>query len=57
MTRTQLMAKVMMTYGDKLTLGEIANIKAALKWYGEDDIIDDQWEEHLIGIVDMYNNL
>ncbi len=31
-------------------------IKEALNGYGEDDIIDDQWEEHVAGIVDMYNS-
>jgi len=56
MTRKQALAKVLQKHGDNLTIMEIVAIKEALNWYGEDDIIDDQWEEHVAGIVEMYNS-
>ena len=48
------MAKVLQKYGDKFSIKQIMDIKAALKWYGEDDIIDDEWEDHVANIVEMY---
>lgn len=54
MTRKQALAKVLQKNGDNLTIMEIMTIKKALNWYGEDDIIDDQWGEHVAGIVEMY---
>lgn len=54
MTRQKAMAKVLQKYGDKFSIKQIMGIKAALKWYGEDDIIDDEWEDHVANIVEMY---
>lgn len=56
MTRKQALAKVLQKHGDNLTIMEIVAIKEALNWYGEDDIIDDEWDEHVAGIVEMYNS-
>lgn len=56
MTRKQALSKLLQKHGDNLTIMQIMTVKEALNWYDEDDIIDDQWEEHVAGIVDMYNN-
>ena len=54
MTRQMAMAKVLKKYGDLLDVMQIMAIKQALKWYGEDDISDTDWDEHVAGIVQMY---
>ena len=56
MTRKMALAKVLNKYGDKFSIMQITAIKEALNWYGEDDIIDNQWDEHVAGIVEMYNS-
>lgn len=54
MTRKQALAKVLQKYGDEFSVMQIMAIKEALNWYGEDDIIDDDWDCHVAGIVEMY---
>lgn len=54
MTRELAMAKVLKKYGDLLNVMQIGAIKQALKWYGEDDISDTDWDEHVANIVAMY---
>jgi len=56
MTRKKALAKVLQKYGDEFSVMQIMAIKEALNWYGEDDIIDDQWDEHVAGIVEMYSS-
>lgn len=56
MTRQLALAKVLKKYGDKFTVMQIMAIKEALKWYGEDDISDTDWDEHVAGIVEIYNS-
>ena len=54
MTRQIALAKVLKKYGDQLSIEEIAIIKQALKWYGEDDISDTHWDEHVTNITIAY---
>ena len=54
MTRQKAMVKVLQKYGNKFSIKQIMYIKSALKWYGEDDIIDDEWEDHVANIIEMY---
>ena len=54
MTRNLALAKVLQKYGDQLSIGVIATIKQALKWYGEDNISDTDWDEHVTNITIAY---
>ena len=54
MTRNLALAKVLQKYGNQLSLEVISTIRQALKWYGEDDISDTDWDEHVTNIVQMY---
>jgi hypothetical protein len=54
MTRQMALAKVLKKYGDQLSIEEIAIIKQALKWYGEDDISDTHCDEHVTNITIAY---
>lgn len=54
MTRQLALAKFLKETGDNLTINEIKFIKEALKFYGDDDINDGHWLEHICNIVDMY---
>lgn len=54
MTRNLALAKVLKKYGNQLSIESIAVIKQALKWYGEDDISDTDWDEHVTNITEMY---
>ena len=54
MTRQMALAKVLQKYGDQFSIEVIATIKEALKWYGEDDISDTDWDEHVAGILQIY---
>lgn len=56
MTRQLALAKVLKKYGNQFTVMQIMAIKEALKWYGEDDISDTDWDEHVAGIVEIYND-
>lgn len=54
MTRQLALAKLLKEEGDNLTINEIKFIKDALKFYGDDDIDDVNWSEHLMNIIEMY---
>lgn len=55
MTRQTALANLLKTEGDNYSLVQIIIIQRALKWY-DDEIDDDNWREHIFGIVDMYTH-
>lgn len=55
MSRKMALTKVLNKYGDLLDVMQIMAIKQALNWYGEDDISDTDWDEHVANIVQMYS--
>ena len=54
MTRQLALAKLLKECGDNFSISDIKIMKDALKWYGDDDIDDVHWFEHITNIFQMY---
>lgn len=54
MTRQRALAHFIKDNDKLFSMSDIKIMKDALKWYGEDDIDDIHYEEHLTNIFQMY---
>lgn len=54
MTRKLALANLLKESGDMFSIEDISIMKKALNWYGDDDINDVYWFEHLTNIFEMY---